>query len=570
MNPDTEILIDPIFSTSPNDSVQVAENERIVVSDDGGTGVTSLGAGSEIDIDGIIDAMGVAAGGAFAAGGQVSLSGSINVSGDFSFDPMMGPNSASGITVVRGDASATIEDTGVIELSGIGSAGIIALDGALSTNRGTIEATADDTVGILNLSGGETINTGTISLSGVASQGILTFSGASIINEGTIITTGETLSDNAAIFFNGSAAIDLIGASNTVLNSGTIMSEHDAGIDARPFIGLGVNTITNTATGLIQGTVGIDGSDGVEVVENAGQIVGDVLLRGGDDTYRATDGGQVSGIVDGGGGNDTLIGGDGDDTLAGGGGVDVIDGGSGNDTNSFQGINFGVTASLNSEVAVYVTAGGVVVERFTNIENLSGSEFNDRLTGDSNDNSLAGNDGDDVLRGAGGNDNISGDAGNDVVFAGSGNDTISGGSGDDRIFARNGNDDVDAGDGDDFVIAGGGNDNIALGSGDDRVFAGSGNDTIDAGAGDDILSGGAGNDVFVFTNESGANTITDFGRSGGDDLIDLEAFGFEDINSVLGAAEQDGRDVVITLDDDTSITLQNTSLSSLDASDFLF
>ena len=81
----------------------------------------------------------------------------------------------------------------------------------------------------------------------------------------------------------------------------------------------------------------------------------------------------------GGGGNDVLTGGSGNDVLVGGGGTDVIDGGLGIDTNSFQGIGFGVTATVDADgagTAVY----GMVNETFVGIENLTGSENDDILT----------------------------------------------------------------------------------------------------------------------------------------------------------------------------------------------
>ena len=74
----------------------------------------------------------------------------------------------------------------------------------------------------------------------------------------------------------------------------------------------------------------------------------------------------------------TVEGGAGDDLIAGGGGTDILDGGEGNDTNSFQGIGAGVTASLATGEASY----GQVNETFVNFENLTGSDNDDSLTGD--------------------------------------------------------------------------------------------------------------------------------------------------------------------------------------------
>ena len=67
-------------------------------------------------------------------------------------------------------------------------------------------------------------------------------------------------------------------------------------------------------------------------------------------------------------GNDTLNGGDGDDILAGGGGTDVIDGGAGIDTNSFEGIGLGVTATVAAD-GTGTASYGQVNESFTGIEN---------------------------------------------------------------------------------------------------------------------------------------------------------------------------------------------------------
>ena len=60
---------------------------------------------------------------------------------------------------------------------------------------------------------------------------------------------------------------------------------------------------------------------------------------------------SLGATLTGGAGNDVLTGGSGDDVLVGGGGTDVIDGGLGIDTNSFQGIGIGVTATVDADGA---------------------------------------------------------------------------------------------------------------------------------------------------------------------------------------------------------------------------
>ena len=51
------------------------------------------------------------------------------------------------------------------------------------------------------------------------------------------------------------------------------------------------------------------------------------------------------------------------------------------------------------------------------IENLIGSNFNDTLTGDSNDNTIDGGEGNDVIHGGGGLDMLKGGDGNDTLYS---------------------------------------------------------------------------------------------------------------------------------------------------------
>jgi len=293
--------------------------------------------------------------------------------------------------------------------------------------------------------------------------------------------------------------------------------------------------------------LGATSSTSISNVENVvGSGFDDAIA--GDAGANVVDGGAGNDNLFGGGGADTLLGGVGDDTLRGAGGSDVIDGGAGNDTNSFVDIGVGVTANIDRGVAFYQASNGFVSERFTNIENLTGTNSNDSLSGDDRANILSGGDGDDTLRGLGRDDEINGGEGADVIFSGSGNDSISGGDGNDRLFTVNGNDIVNAGDGDDLVIAG------------------AGDDVINGGAGDDVLAGGNGADTFVFEDDAGSNRVIDFGAG---DTIDITAFGFADFSALLEVTEQVEGAVVIALDDDTSLTLENTGLGSLSVSDFL-
>ncbi|MDB5432311.1 MAG: peptidase-related protein, partial [Caulobacter sp.] len=113
------------------------------------------------------------------------------------------------------------------------------------------------------------------------------------------------------------------------------------------------------------------------------------------------------------GGNDTLYGGDGNDLIQLGAGDSDLNGDQGEDTASF--IDFinggntqdGVTVSLMFPDGPQQTGLGDMTLR--SIENLSGSTFNDDLTGDAGANKLFGAAGADLLHGGDGDDVLMGD-----------------------------------------------------------------------------------------------------------------------------------------------------------------
>lgn len=116
----------------------------------------------------------------------------------------------------------------------------------------------------------------------------------------------------------------------------------------------------------------------------------------------------------------------------------------------------------------------------------------------------------------------------------------------------------------------GGKDINATGNDLDNTLKGNIGDNVLSGLeGYDLLTGGAGADVFVFRTGGATDRVTDFGR--GADRIDLSAFedikGFGDL--VKNHIEVMGKDVVFHLGAD-SIVLENTDVSDLSRSDFLF
>ena len=122
-------------------------------------------------------------------------------------------------------------------------------------------------------------------------------------------------------------------------------------------------------------------------------------------------------------GADKIIGSDGVDLILGSPGADRLDGGDGADTVSY--------ADSAGPVYVYLYdyyqrgyGGDAAGDTYANIENAVGSDHNDYLLGNSQDNVLDGGDGNDFVYGFYGNDTLIGGAGNDTLYDVWGADTF--------------------------------------------------------------------------------------------------------------------------------------------------
>lgn len=263
--------------------------------------------------------------------------------------------------------------------------------------------------------------------------------------------TASSFSGITSVVVNGEAGNDSIDASmasdSTTLTGGagndtlTGGSGNDtlAGGGGTDTISGGLGTDTNSFAGISLGvtaTVAADGSGTASYGTVSEVFSGVENLTGSDNNDVLVATGAAANV---------LIGGAGDDVLAGGGGTDIIDGGIGIDTNSFAGIGLAVTATIAEDGSGTAAYGGVN-ETFTGIENLTGSDNDDSLTG----NGLA-----NVIDGGLGNDTIVGGAGDDVLFGGSGQDIIQGDAGNDRLIGGFGDDTLTGGDGDDSLIGNG-------------------------------------------------------------------------------------------------------------------
>lgn len=124
--------------------------------------------------------------------------------------------------------------------------------------------------------------------------------------------------------------------------------------------------------------------------------------------------------IDGLAGDDILRGNEGNDLLIGGAGRDHLYGGEGSDTADYSTSNSGVSISLSTfGFRPYGVGfgGDATGDRLYDIENVVGSNFNDVLIGDHQDNQLEGGTGNDYLIGGSGSDSF-------VFKEGDGRDTI--------------------------------------------------------------------------------------------------------------------------------------------------
>ncbi|NCV15595.1 MAG: calcium-binding protein, partial [Betaproteobacteria bacterium] len=144
---------------------------------------------------------------------------------------------------------------------------------------------------------------------------------------------------------------------------------------------------------------------------------------------------DAGGYVFGRAGNDTLIGGAGSDNLIPGSGNDSIDGGEGYDTVDYFDDGYDGASAPSVGIVADLAAGTVIdnwgfTDRISNIENIRGTGFSDRIVGDGASNNLFGGAGDDTILGFGGNDYIEG---------GPGNDSLDGGTITDQVLFTDGN-----------------------------------------------------------------------------------------------------------------------------------
>ena len=276
--------------------------------------------------------------------------------------------------------------------------------------------------------------------------------------------------------------------------------------------------------------------------------INDNIIYGSKTLENTVFGSLANDTITGGIANDTFYGNEGDDVFTPGLGDDLIEGGDGNDTLDYSSITnqngIGVDANL---VTGIVTGDGT--DTISEIENITGTQSNDILRGDSSVNILKGEKGSDTLFGEAGDDTLDGGEGNDTLVGGLGEDIIDGGAGSDtvsyeealgsvsvnletnvnlaNIGSSSGADGIDIlynvenikGSNFADTLIGSSSNNIIEGlDGDDYIYGKTGNDTLDGGAGEDTVSFIDANSAEIIDLDSGYAQ----GGDGVDTLIDIE------------------------------------------------
>jgi uncharacterized delta-60 repeat protein len=464
----------------------------------GGAGNDSIVGGNGIDTSDYSDAtaaisvtLNAGAGTVTGGGGTDTLSGIENINGSNFNDTIVG------------DANANLIAGGAGNDSLVGGAGFDTLNynaAAAAVNVNLATGVASGGAGTDTIAGFEAVN-------GSGFNDTLTGDGGDNMfapGGGNDLVNGAAGTDTVA-YWDATAGVGIDLGSGAV--TGGSGNDTLAGIENATGSAFNDTITGSSGANFIDGGLGDDVLDGGAGFDTAG--------------YGSATAGVAAnlgtGVVTGGGGNDTIAGFEGvsgsafDDTLAGGGanenfnggqGNDAIDGGAGSDLAGYWDATAGVTANLVTGLAT----GGAGNDTLANIENLSGSTFNDSLTGNGGANVILGDAGNDTIDGGGGNDFLRGGAGADLITGGSGIDTadfgdatagvtvtlasgaVTGGAGADTLSGIENiggsafNDSITGDAGANFISGGAGNDTLLGGAGSDGFDGGAGNDSIDGGA----------------------------------------------------------------------------------------
>jgi serralysin len=354
---------------------------------------------------------------------------------------VVSPIVADGIAVANLYGENTLTRTGDTIYGYGNTSGRNIYDASLFPN---VSFTVYDNGGIdtLNYSGSsavQTINLNSESFSNVMGRiGNVTIARGAIIENANGGSGADSLIGNAAnnILFGG-AGSDILsgGAGSDNLNGGIGIDRVSYGPNqGAVFADLAGGYVLETGLqlGTVLATTALLSTDTIRDFEDfEGSAFGDRAY--GTDFANTINANAGDDIVYAEGGNDTVIGGAGSDILLGGAGVDTLSY-AGNTGAVF--VDLAEFANETSLQAGTVNAGTVLssFDLLAQFENLTGSEYGDRLYGDAEINFILGGGGDDIIYGGAGNDILSGGDGFDRIIGEAGADSLSGGAGGDHFF----------------------------------------------------------------------------------------------------------------------------------------
>ncbi len=401
-------------------------------------------------------------------------------------------------------------------------------------------------------------------------------------NENTTTTTIHIGSDTGQLGIGtpGSDIIDSGGGNDVVFETGgTNIIDTGSGEDYT------ANVSSGSGWDIVMGGSGNDSIIGPRFgfLNARGGTGNDTIIGGLNTDYLFGDEGDD--LLLGGGGNDVLVGGEGNDWLHGGSGDDrfvygqgdgndlILDFGSGNDvldltpmggTITWEELQKAMSSDENGNTQIDLTQwGGGTITLYNVDQSTLTEDMFDLPTGEAATDPSA------VFQDPDVNSVYLGSSGDDVIDLSDSDSAVyvTGGEGSDTITGGSSGDVLKGGEGDDKLTGNAGIDLLMGGEGDDTLIGGDGADILIGGEGVDILTGGAGADDFVFATGHGNDQITDFTFD--EDKINLSVF--NEITSFDQLSlTQDGTDVVLDLSSHGGgvITLQNVTLSNLDADDF--
>lgn len=326
----------------------------------------------------------------------------------------------------------------------------------------------------------------------------------------------DTLRGDGATTYNGPSGNDTLrgGAGDDYMSGGAGVDSYDGGEGNDRISFYNYAATQGVVASLITGIISNDGYGNVETMTSVEGLGGGTAFA---DTFIGDDAANLILAENG----DTVQGNGGDDTFQLSGAPALIDGGTGNDTIiGFLSEHLVADTNADGLAELVTTTNGVVVDLsqkkiindgfggsgiIRNIENVTGSVYNDQITGDGLNNILNGDLGNDTLSGGNGADTLDGGEGDDVLTGGNGADVMIGGLGADQLNGGADADNLDGGDGNDALTGSGGGDVITGGLGNDAIDAGADNDTVSGGDGDDVITGAGGADIL--NGDAGADNI---------------------------------------------------------------